>query len=150
MDEAERSLHDALCVLSQTAAKETRTVLGAGCSEMLMAKAIQEAANKTPGKKALAMKAFATALKQIPSIIADNAGLDSAELVSLLEAEHYKDKKTHGLDVFTGTVADVSKLGITESFKVKSQVLISAAEAAEMILRIDNIIRCAPRKRERE
>jgi len=150
LDEAERSLHDALCVLSQAAAKESRTVLGAGCSEMIMAIAVQEAANKTPGKKALAMKAFANALKQIPAIIADNAGLDSAELVSLLEAEHYKGNRNYGLDVFSGTVGDVEKLGITESFKVKLQILISASEAAEMILRIDNILRSAPRKRTKE
>ena len=117
---------------------------------MLMAKAIQDLANKTPGKRALAMKAFAEALKQIPAIIADNSGLDSADLISLLEAEHYKGHSTYGLDVFTGSVDDMVKLGITESYKVKLQVLLSAAEAAEMILRIDDIIRSAPRRREEE
>jgi T-complex protein 1 subunit beta len=63
LDEAERSLHDALCVLSQTV-KEPRTVLGGGCSEMLMAKAVDEAAAATPGKKSIAMEAFARALRQ--------------------------------------------------------------------------------------
>jgi T-complex protein 1 subunit beta len=64
LDEAERSLHDALCVLSQTV-KETATVLGGGCSEMLMAKAVEEAAAITPGKKSIAMEAFARALRQV-------------------------------------------------------------------------------------
>jgi T-complex protein 1 subunit beta len=64
LDEAERSLHDALCVLSQTV-KETKTVLGGGCSEMLMAKAVEQLAAVTPGKKALAMESFARALRQV-------------------------------------------------------------------------------------
>lgn len=136
LDEASRSLHDALCVLTQTV-KETRTVLGGGCSEMLMAKAVQEVAKLTPGKKALAMESFARALKQIPTIISDNAGLDSAELVSTLEAEHFKGNSTYGIDIVTGGLGDVQQLKITESFKVKLQVLLSASEAAEMILRVD-------------
>ena len=51
-------------------------------------------------------------------------------------------------DMENGTVGDMSKLGITESFSVKRQVLVSASEAAEMILRVDDIIKAAPRKRE--
>lgn len=146
LDEAERSLHDALCVLNATV-KETRVVYGAGCSEMLMANAIQDLAIKTPGKEAVAMEAFATALRQLPTVIADNAGFDSADLVAQLRAQHADGHKTMGLDMDAGVVADVAKLGITESFKVKSQVLISAAEAAEMILRVDDILKSAPRQR---
>jgi len=146
LDEAERSLHDALCVLTQTV-KETRTVYGGGCSEMLMANAIQQEALKTPGKEAVAMEAFSHALRQLPTTIADNAGYDSSELVANLRAEHNAGKATMGLDMELGTVGDMEELGITESFKVKSQVVISAAEAAEMILRVDNILKAAPRQR---
>ncbi|XP_016390658.1 T-complex protein 1 subunit beta [Sinocyclocheilus rhinocerous] len=64
LDEAERSLHDALCVLAQTV-KETRTVFGGGCSEMLMAKAVSDLANHTPGKEAVAMESFAKALRMV-------------------------------------------------------------------------------------
>uniref|UniRef100_A0A8C1YDQ1 CCT-beta n=2 Tax=Cyprinus carpio TaxID=7962 RepID=A0A8C1YDQ1_CYPCA len=140
LDEAERSLHDALCVLAQTI-KETRTVFGGGCSEMLMAKAVSDLANRTPGKEAVAMESFAKALMMLPTIIADNAGYDSAELVSQLRAAHQDKKSTFGLDMTQGTVGDMAALGITESFQVKRQVLLSAAEAAEMILRVDNIIK---------
>lgn len=147
LDEAERSLHDALSVLTQTV-KETRTVLGGGCAEMLMSKAVDEAAAKTAGKKALAIESFAKALRQIPTILADNAGYDSADLVSRLRAAHYEGKSTYGLDMINNNIGDMAELGITESFKLKYQVLISASEAAEMILRVDDIIRCAPRKRE--
>ncbi|KAI9099423.1 T-complex protein 1 subunit beta [Phlyctochytrium arcticum] len=149
LDEAERSLHDALCVLSQTV-KEPRTTLGGGCAEMLMAKAVDEAAAKTAGKKAIACEAFARALRQLPTILADNAGYDSAELVARLRAAHYEGKSEYGLDMDKGDIANVRTLGITESFKLKKQVLLSASEAAELILRVDDIIRCAPRQRERE
>eukprot|EP01119_Soliformovum_irregulare_P015387 TRINITY_DN4321_c1_g1_i1.p1 TRINITY_DN4321_c1_g1~~TRINITY_DN4321_c1_g1_i1.p1 ORF type:complete len:532 (+),score=139.03 TRINITY_DN4321_c1_g1_i1:54-1649(+) len=147
LDEAERSLHDALAVLSQTV-KETRIVFGGGCSEMLMAKAVDELATHTPGKKAVAIEAFARALRMLPTIIADNGGLDSSELVSQLRAEHYKGNIRFGLDMTKGTIGNMEQLGIVDSFKVKQQVLLSGAEAAEMIVRVDDIIRAAPRQRE--
>uniref|UniRef100_A0A3Q3J1U0 T-complex protein 1 subunit beta n=1 Tax=Monopterus albus TaxID=43700 RepID=A0A3Q3J1U0_MONAL len=146
LDEAERSLHDALCVLSQTV-KEPRTVYGGGCSEMLMARVVSDLANRTPGKEAVAMESFAKALMMLPTIIADNAGYDSADLVAQLRAAHQENKTTFGLNMSEGTVGNMAELGITESFQVKRQVLLSASEAAEMILRVDNIIKAAPRSR---
>jgi T-complex protein 1 subunit beta len=149
LDESERSVHDALCVVSQTV-KETRTVYGGGCSEVLMAKAVDELAKRTPGKVSLAIEAFARALRKIPTILADNAGYDSSELVAQLRAAHYEGKSTTGLDMKNGKVGDMAELGIVESFRVKLQVLLSASEAAEMILRVDDIIQAAPRKREQD
>lgn len=147
LDEAERSLHDALCVLTETV-KETRVVCGGGCMEMLMADAIDQQIAKTAGKAALAMEAFSRALRQLPTIIADNAGLDSSDLVTRLRAAHASGNTTAGIDIMTGEVGDMQALGIKESYKSKLQVLSSAAEAAEMILRVDDIIKCAPRQRE--
>ncbi|KAL2920818.1 T-complex protein 1 subunit beta [Bienertia sinuspersici] len=157
LDEAERSLHDALCVLSQTV-NDSRVVHGGGWPEMVMAKDVDDLARKTPGKKSHAIEAFSRALQAIPTIIADNAGLDSAELISKLRAEHQKEDSTAGIDVITGAVSrleslschvgDMAALGISESFKVKQAVLYSAIEAAEGLLRVDEIIRCAPRRRE--
>eukprot|EP00794_Sanderia_malayensis_P012792 gene12792-14103_t len=146
LDEAERSLHDALCVLSQTV-KDTKVVYGGGCTEMLMANAVIELAAQTPGKESMAIEGFAQALRQLPTIIADNAGFDSTELVSQLRAAHTDGKSTFGLDMENGCIADIANMGIRESFKVKRQALISAAEAAEMILRVDDIIKAAPRQR---
>lgn len=146
LDEAERSLHDALAVLSQTV-KSTRTVLGGGCSEMLMARAVDELVKVTPGKESLAIEAFSKALRAIPAVLADNGGYDSSDLVAKLRAAHYQGQRTAGLDMFNGVVADMEQLRITESYKCKLQVLISAHEAAEMILRIDDIIKTAPRQR---
>ena len=96
VDEAERSLHDALSVLSQTV-KETRVVLGGGCSEMLMSCAVDEEVRKVKGKKAIAAEAFGRALRQIPTILADNAGYDSSDLVSRLRAAHYEGNSQAGL-----------------------------------------------------
>jgi len=147
LDEAERSIHDALCVLSQTV-KEPRVVLGAGSSEMLMAAAVDRLAGRTPGKQSLAMESFAHALRQLPAIIAENGGFDSSELISKLKALYNTGNTTAGLDMVNGSVGDAAQMGILESFKAKQQILISASEAAEMILRVDDIIRAAPRKRE--
>lgn len=146
VDESERSLHDALCVLTQTV-KETRTVFGGGCSEMRMARHVDELAARTPGKEALAIESFARALRQIPTIIADNGGYDSSQLVSELRAMHSEDNFYSGLNMNTGEVGDMRDLGITESYAVKSAVVSSAAEAAEMILRVDDILKSTPRQR---
>lgn len=146
LDEAERSLHDALCVLQQTV-KDRRVIHGGGCPEMVMSKAIDELAQRTPGKRAIAMEAFSKALRAIPSIICDNAGLDSADLVYQLRFCHAVPGSAMGIDVLEGKVGDMQDCGIFESFRVKEQVLLSATEAAEMILRVDDVIKCAPRQR---
>ncbi|KAF8607686.1 hypothetical protein BDV93DRAFT_487497 [Ceratobasidium sp. AG-I] len=147
VDEAERSLHDALSVLSQTV-KETRIVLGGGCAEMLMSCAVDEEAKKIEGKKAIAVEAFGKALRQIPTILADNAGYDSSDLVARLRAAHHAGKSESGLDMNAATIGSMHELGVTESYKLKRQVVNSASEAAEMILRVDTILRSTPRKRE--
>mmetsp|Transcript_20577 Transcript_20577/g.56807 ORF Transcript_20577/g.56807 Transcript_20577/m.56807 type:complete len:542 (+) Transcript_20577:118-1743(+) len=147
LEEAERSLHDALSILISTV-KEPRTVYGGGCCEIAMAAAIDKAAAETPGKKALAMEAFARALRQIPAIVADNGGYDAAELVTQLRAQHASGKTEMGLDMYQGTIGNMKELGVRESFTSKHQSLLSASEAAEMILRVDDIIQAAPRRRE--
>merc|ERR1712057_11547 len=147
LDEAERSLHDALCVL-MTTVKENRTVYGGGCCEILMSQAVEEAAAETPGKISLAMQAYARALREIPKAVADNGGYDSSELVTLMRAEHAKGNQDMGLDMATGTVGNMRELGVMESYQSKLQSLLSASEAAEMIVRVDEIVKCAPRQRQ--
>ncbi|KAJ5072065.1 t-complex protein 1 subunit beta [Anaeramoeba ignava] len=146
LDEAERSLHDALAVLSQVQI-ETRTVYGGGCIEVLMAKDVEEEAKKVSGKESLAVEAFANALRQIPKILCDNAGFDSNQIVAQLKAEHYKGNVNAGVDMNLGCIGDMQQLGVVESYKVKYHALLSATEAAEMILRVDNIIKSQPRRK---
>ena len=74
--------------------------------------------------------------RQLPSIIAENGGYDSAQLVSELKAKHILGESTMGLNMTEGKVGCMQELGITESFSVKRQVLVQASEAAEMILRL--------------
>merc|ERR1711988_688771 len=147
LDEAERSLHDALCVL-MTTIKENRTVYGGGCMEVLMAQAVEEAAAETPGKLSLAMEGYARALREIPRAVADNGGYDSSALITALRAEHKAGNNTMGLDMNAGQVGNMADLGILESYQSKLQSLLSASEAAEMIVRVDEIVKCAPRQRQ--
>lgn len=150
LDEAERSLHDALAVLSQTV-KEPRVTLGGGSAEMNMAKAVDTAAQNTAGKKQIAVESFARALRALPTILADNAGLDGSDLVAKLRTAVYGGMTSSGLDLLRpgGGIADMRELGVIESYKLKRAVVSSASEAAELLLRVDNIIRSAPRRRER-
>eukprot|EP00657_Telonema_sp_P-1_P002783 TRINITY_DN16478_c0_g1_i1.p1 TRINITY_DN16478_c0_g1~~TRINITY_DN16478_c0_g1_i1.p1 ORF type:complete len:123 (+),score=56.80 TRINITY_DN16478_c0_g1_i1:77-445(+) len=88
---------------------------------------------------------FANALKMLPTIIAENAGLDSNDLITRLQAAHFTstEKRCYvGLDVNAGDINEdvVKNLGITESAKVKRCVVSYAAEAAEMILRVDDVV----------
>lgn len=148
LEEADRSLHDALCILQQTI-KSKKVVWGGGASEMHMARAVTEVVKDTAGKEQLAVEAFARALAQMPTIIADNGGYDSSELVTQLRAAHYQGNKYSGLNMDNGTVGNMKELRVYESFKSKMMMLISAHEAAEMILRVDEIVKCAPRQRRR-
>jgi T-complex protein 1 subunit beta len=147
LEEADRSLHDALAVLHQTVQQESRIVYGGGAAEMSMANSVLQLAHKTEGKAALAVEAFAKALQAVPTIIADNGGYDSAELVTRLRAAHAAGKSSFGLDMTLGDIADMADLRICESYRSKLSQLCSAAEGAEMIIRVDNVIRNAPRQR---
>lgn len=149
LGEARRSLHDALSVLSQTV-NSPETTLGGGCAEMIMAEAVDEAAKSCEGKVALALEAFAAALRQLPTILADNAGYDSNELVTRLRAAVHTGSRTTGLDLDRGVLADMRELGIVESYKLKDSALSSASEAAIMLLRVDNIIKAKPRTADRD
>ena len=149
LDEAERSLHDAICVLI-AASKNHKTLLGGGNSEMRMSLAVDELAKSMSGKQAIACEAFARALRQLPTIICENGGYDAAELVTNLRSEIFNGNTSAGINMFAGKVDNMVTLGVTECFRVKEQALVSATEAAEMILRVDDIVRCAPRQRQQQ
>lgn len=149
LDEAERSLHDALCVIVETV-KSHKVIYGGGFSEMKMAIEVEEFSKEIKGKESLAIEGFARAMRQIPIILSDNAGFDSAELVSNLKNAIHDGSNTAGLNLDEGKVGNMKELGVYECFRAKEQALLSACEAAEMIIRVDDIIQCAPRQRTRE
>merc|ERR1712087_143808 len=105
-------------VLFQTVT-ETRVVHGGGSTEMAMSNAILQKMGSVEGKESLAMEQFAKALQQIPAILCDNGGFDSAQLVGELRAAHAKGQSTYGLEFMKGSIADMAALGIMESFRSK-------------------------------
>ena len=117
---------------------------------MRMALEVEQLALNEKGKESIAIEAFARALKALPTIIADNAGLDSAELISNLKNAIHSGSLSAGININEGTVGDMKELGIYECLRVKEQALISACEAAELILRVDTTVTSAPRPRDRE
>jgi len=139
VDEAERSIHDALCVVRDVV-QEPKVLAGGGAPEIEVAKDLREYAQSLPGKEQLAAQAFAEAIEVIPTALAENAGLDPIDIISELRARHEKNEVWAGVDVFEGRVRDMRELDVYEPLAVKKQVIKSATEAATMILKIDDVI----------
>jgi len=139
VDEAERSVHDALCVVRDVV-QEPKILAGGGAPEIEIAKALREYAESLPGREQLAVQSFAEAIEVVPVTLAENAGLDPIDIISDLRAAHEKGETWAGVNVFEGKVEDMSKLEVYEPLAVKKQVIKSATEAATMILKIDDVI----------
>jgi archaeal chaperonin len=137
--EAERSLHDALCVIRDII-EEPRVVAGGGAPELEMSNVIRKYAETLPGKEQLAIKIFAEALETIAATLAENAGLQPIDVISELRSRHDMGETWAGIDVREGKVQDMSKIGVFEPLTVKKQIIKSANDAASMILKIDDVI----------
>jgi thermosome len=138
VDEIERAVEDAIGVVASTV-EDGKVVVGGGAPEIAIAKGLKEYAETISGREQLAVSAFAQALEIVPKTLAENAGLDSIDSLVDLRAAH-EDSIYMGLNVFEGGVADMKEAGVIEPQRVKKQAIQSAAEAAEMILRIDDVI----------
>jgi chaperonin GroEL (HSP60 family) len=139
LDEAERSIHDALCVVRDVV-KEPKIVAGGGAPEEEVARSLRKYAETLPGKEQLAVLGFANAIEIVPMTLAENAGLDTIDILSELKVQHEKGKIWAGVNVQSGKVEDMKKLEVLEPLSVKTQMVKSATEAATMILRIDDVI----------
>jgi len=140
IDEAERSLNDALYVISDVA-ELPKMVPGGGAVEMEVAKEVRSYARKVGGREQLAIEAFADALEIIPKILAENAGLDTLDTMVAMKAAHEKkDGLAMGVNVFEGGIADMMKNGVVEPLVVKLQAIKSGIEVTSMILRIDDVV----------
>mmetsp|Transcript_39404 Transcript_39404/g.92158 ORF Transcript_39404/g.92158 Transcript_39404/m.92158 type:complete len:507 (-) Transcript_39404:4946-6466(-) len=137
LDEAERSLHDALCVLGQVI-RDPRLVWGGGNIEAHIARELENFSKKIPGKTALAIESFSKSIQGIPRIVSKNAGLDSIDLINKIKNAQEEGQEKACLDLNKGDIGKADELGLIESSKLKAQLVISAAEAAEMIIRIDH------------
>ena len=142
VDEAERSLHDALCVVRDVV-QEPKIVAGGGAPEMEIARALRSYAETLPGREQLAVRSFGEAMEIVPLTLGENAGLDPIDFLLELRTRHEKGEKWAGVDVFEGKIKDMKDLEVYEPLAVKKQTIKSANEAATMILRIDDVIASA-------
>jgi thermosome len=148
VDEAERALHDALCVV-RNIIEEPKVVPGGGAPEIEIARRLKEYAETLGGREQLAVKAFAEALEVIPRTLAENGGLDPIDILVELRARHEKGEWWAGINLVSGKVDDMRNLDIWEPASVKKQAIKSASEAAQMILRIDDVIAASELEKEK-
>ncbi len=139
VDEAERSLHDALCVVRDIV-EEPKVLAGGGAPELEVSRALKKYAGMLPGREQLAVECFAEALETVPVTLTENAGLDPIDVLSELRARHEKGETWAGIEVHSGKVQDMTQAGVFEPLAVKKQIIKSATEAASMILKIDDVI----------
>ena len=139
VDEAERSIHDALCVVRDVV-QEPKIMVGGGAPEIEVARELRDYAESLAGREQLAVQRFAEAIEIVPLTLGENAGLDPIDILSDLRARHEKGDTWAGVDVFEGKVKNMKKLEVYEPIAVKKQIIKSATEAATMILKIDDVI----------
>jgi thermosome len=139
VDEAERSIHDALCVVRDVV-QEPKIVACGGAAELEISRVLKGYADELPGKEQLAVQAYVEALEIIPTTLAENAGLDPINIISELRARHEKGETWAGVGVYEGKVKDMKEIEVFEPLSVKKQIIKSATEAACMILKIDDVI----------
>jgi thermosome len=139
LEEAERSVHDALSVVRDVV-QEPKIVAGGGAPEMEIASALRDYAETLPGREQLAVRSFGEAVEVVPLTLGENAGLDPVDLLLELRARHEKGEQWAGVDVLGGKIKDMRNLEVYEPLAVKMQTIKSATEAATMILRVDDVI----------
>ena len=139
VDEADRSIHDALMVTKDVMEKPF-IVAGGGSPESFVAGKLRDWSSTLSGREQLAADKFAESLEVIPLALAENAGMDPIDTLTELRSKQAKGSKWSGIDARSAKVVDMSKLDIVEPLSVKEQIIKSATEVASMILRIDDVI----------
>ncbi|WP_343750004.1 thermosome subunit beta [Salarchaeum japonicum] len=139
VDELERGVTDALDVAAQTIT-DGRVLPGGGAIEVELADRLRSYADSVSGREQLAVESFANALELIPRVLAENAGLDPIDILVDLRAAHETGEQNTGLNVLTGDLEDTYEAGVVEPAHAKEQALSSATEAANLVLKIDDII----------
>jgi chaperonin GroEL (HSP60 family) len=139
LEEAERSVHDALSVVRDVV-QVPKIVAGGGASEMEIAKELRDYAETLPGREQLAVQSFGEAVEIVPLTLGENAGLDLVDLLVELRTRHEKGEIWAGVDVLEGKIKDMRVLEVYDPVSVKKQIIKSANEATTIILRIDDVI----------
>jgi len=140
VDEAERSIHDALMAV-KGAVEYPYVVVGGGAPEVVLSKKLREWSSSLASRQQLAVEKYADSLESIPLALAENAGMSLVDAQAELRSKSQTTGKPRfGIDVFKGKIVDLSSRDIYEPLAVKNQIINSGTEAACMILRIDDII----------
>lgn len=139
VDEAERSIHDAVMVVKDVLEKPA-IVAGGGAPEAEISARLREFSSKLSGREQLAVLKFADSIESIPLTLAENAGMDPIDTQVEVRAKHGQGKKWFGINVKSSKVSDMMADDVVEPVAVKEQIIRSATEAASMILRIDDVI----------
>ena len=139
VDELERSVGDAIDVVSQTVT-DGQVLAGGGAVEIELASRLRSYAESVSGREQLAIEAFANSLELIPRVLAENAGLDPIDVLVDLRASHEEGNQKAGLNVFTAEVVNTFDAGVIDPTHAKRQAVSSATEASNLILKIDDII----------
>ncbi|MCW6160218.1 MAG: TCP-1/cpn60 chaperonin family protein [Candidatus Micrarchaeales archaeon] len=140
IDEAERSIRDVIGAVS-SAIETGWYVLGGGAIEIDVATGLRAYANEIGGREQLAIQKFADAVEVVPKTLAESAGMDAIDVLVQLRNKHRtKDGSVYGVNIFKNELGNMNSLGVYEPLKVKQQAISSASEAAEIILRIDDMI----------
>ena len=142
VDEAERSLHDALCVIRDVV-EDPRIVAGGGAPEIEVARRLREYAETVTGRERLAVNKYADAIEVIPITLAENSGMDPIDALSEMQSRHTKGELWAGVNGLEGKISDMAELDVYEPLAVKAQALKSATESSTMLLKIDDIIAAA-------
>ncbi|MFB6291912.1 MAG: thermosome subunit alpha, partial [Candidatus Nanohaloarchaea archaeon] len=139
VDEIERAMQDALGSVS-SALRNGQVVGGGGATEVELARELRNYADSVGGREQLAINAFADALEVIPRTLSENAGFDPIDTLVELRNQHENGEVWAGIDVTSGKSEKLFEKGVVEPKQTKTQAVQSASEAAEMILRIDDVI----------
>ena len=143
VDEVERAIHDALCVVRDVV-EDQKIVGGGGAPEMEVAIQLRKFASTLGGREQLAVEIFADSLDIVPKTLAENAGLDQIDSLMKLRAAHQQGHKFAGQDLDSEKIIDdMMAVGVVEPTVVKVQAIKSSTEATSMILRIDDVIASA-------
>ncbi|KAJ8905661.1 hypothetical protein NDN08_002167 [Rhodosorus marinus] len=139
LDEAERSIHDAMCVV-RCLVKKRAMIPGGAAPEMEVSVQLAKLAKQLPGHQGFCVGKYAKALEVIPYTLAENAGLNPIEIVTELRKLHAEGLQTYGINVKKGTVTDIGEEQVVMPLLVFTSALSLATEAVRMILKIDDIV----------
>jgi len=140
VDEAKRSLHDAMCV-TRNLVKDNRVVYGGGAAEITCSLAIDAAADKVSTTEQYAMRAFADALDEVPLALAENSGLSPIETLTSLKAQHVTEKNSYlGVDCMNKGTNDMKQQHVFDPLISKREQFLLATQLVKMVLKIDDVI----------